>query len=280
MIVRRSFGRSTNRGAVANAFDALVRTSPSGTLRSAPHAEANGCHVMWVPGPWSMTWPETGRIGVAASGAVVRARAFLRIARRHMRWPRTMSLRLGAVRGREPPAAAGVDAARHDGRAGTVDVADEPHGLGFAHLGGDLDRPRATGILNVRSGAGTVLAREQTVGNEEDAGCALHPSPLGVHLRNHPAMTPSAPSLEAHLHSRSEPRLRRCAVGASPVIIGLVPVVWSHRHARCSSTTPVSVDGALRVAERHRQGVRQGHLGGCRGSARVPIGQFHELFHA
>ena len=145
MIVRQSFGRSTNRGAVANAFDALVRTSPSGTLRSAPHAEANGCHVMWVPGP--CVWPETGRIGVAASGAVVRARAFLRIARRHMRRPRTMSLRLGAVRGREPPAAAGVDAARHDGRAGTVDVADEPHGLGFAHLGGDLDRPRATGIL-------------------------------------------------------------------------------------------------------------------------------------
>ena len=145
MIVRQSFGRSTNRGAVANAFDALVRTSPSGTLRSAPRAEANGCHVMWVPGP--CVWPETGRIGVAASGAVVRARAFLRIARRHMRRPRTMSLRLGAVRGREPLAAAGVDAARHDGRAGTVDVADEPHGLGFAHLGGDLDRPRATGIL-------------------------------------------------------------------------------------------------------------------------------------
>ena len=55
-IVRRSFGRSTNRGGVANAFDALTGSSPSGTLRSAPRAEANGCHVMWVPGPCA--WPE------------------------------------------------------------------------------------------------------------------------------------------------------------------------------------------------------------------------------
>ena len=73
-IVRRSFGRSTNRGGVANAFDALTGSSPSGTLRSAPRAEANGCHVMWVPGPCA--WPETGRIGVAVSGAAVRARAY------------------------------------------------------------------------------------------------------------------------------------------------------------------------------------------------------------
>ena len=244
-------------------------------------------------GPWSMTWPETGRIGVVASGAVVRARAFLRIARRHMRRPRTISLRLVAMaavasRGCVSARSAGANRRRQPGSTRRATMgARAPWTWRMSHTGSDSPISGATstdharpGILNVRSGAGTVLAREQTVGNEEDAGCALHPSPLGVHLRNHPAMTPSAPSLEAHLHSRSEPRLRRCAVGASPVIIGLVPVVWSHRHARCSSTTPVSVDGALRVAERHRQGVRQGHLGGCRGSARVPIGQFHELFHA
>ena len=101
----------------------------------------DGGSPVHVPGLKPVGLASPHRVRLCALGLV------LRIARRHMRRPRTLSLRLGAVRGREPPAAAGVDAARHDGGAGAVDVADEPHGLGFAPLGGDLDRPRATGIL-------------------------------------------------------------------------------------------------------------------------------------
>ena len=49
-IVRRSFGRSTNRWRRRQCVRRIgAHTSPSGTLRSAPRAEANGCHVMGGP---------------------------------------------------------------------------------------------------------------------------------------------------------------------------------------------------------------------------------------
>ena len=70
-----------------------------------------------------------------------------------------------------------------------------------------------------RSGARTVLAREQTVGKVEDPLGAFHPSPLGVHLHDDPALTSSAPGAEAHLDPRSESRLPRCGGGVSLVTL-------------------------------------------------------------